>query len=201
MWESNPHNPKFPLHPHAWVRDLAAETMQVFLSWQSSSLEQTCHHQCPELILWMVTSMGRLRWGHPFHSISGTRTITTGQRGGRHFCMVASLNAAAKSDWAHESDVLLAWQQSNIWTAAYKESFLSILRAVWTELEYCSYFPLWFISLRYLRVRSDHAAKSQAWTNPLCTISDFWWEIPKQGKRVKRGQKLVLRTERKEKGR
>lgn len=124
--------------------------MQVFLNWQSSSWEQTCHHQCLELILWMVTSMERLRWGQPFHSISGTRTVTTGQRGGRQFSMVASLNAAAKSDWAHESDVLLAGHQTNIWTAAYKESFLSILRAVWTKLEYCSYFPLWFISFRHL---------------------------------------------------
>lgn len=113
--------------------------------------------------------------------------------------MVASLNAAAKSDWAHESDVLLAWHQTDIWTAAYKESFLSILRAVWTELEYCSYFPLWFISLRHLRVLSVRAAKPQAWTNPLHTVSDFWWEIPKQGKSMKRGQKLVVRTEREKK--
>lgn len=82
-WESNPHNPKCPLQSHAWVRDLAAETVQVFLNWQSSSLEQTCHHQCPELIMWMVTSMGRLGWGHPSHSISGIRTISTGQRGGQ----------------------------------------------------------------------------------------------------------------------
>lgn len=28
--------------------------------------------------------------------------------------LVASLNAAAKSDWAHESDVLLAWHQTSI---------------------------------------------------------------------------------------
>lgn len=96
--------------------------------------------------------------------------------------MVASLNAAAKSDRAHESDVLLAWHQTNIWTAAYKESFLSILRAVWTKLEYCSYFLLWFISLRHL----ESALTVQQ--NPRLGQIPFSWSVTSGEKFQSRGK-------------